>query len=100
MFRILMTTAAVAGLAMTGIATGAVAQTHHYYRHHHHHARHYEGCQQAQHDSRVRGAVVGSVGGALIGNSVSHGNRTGGTLLGAGLGALTGNALGRSAHPC
>ena len=49
------------------------------------------------HQRKVTGAIAGTVGGALIGNSISHG--AGGTLLGAGLGALAGHTIaGATCH--
>jgi hypothetical protein len=45
------------------------------------------------HSRKATGAIVGAVGGGLIGNAVSRGNRFPGTLLGAGLGALAGHEI-------
>ncbi len=46
------------------------------------------------HSRKATGAVIGAVGGGLIGNALSHGNRRPGTLLGAGVGAVAGHAIG------
>ena len=43
------------------------------------------------HQRKVTGTIVGTAGGAVIGNAISHG--AGGTLLGAGLGALAGHEI-------
>ena len=81
----------------------ADARTHHHrarYVRHHHHVSRGESCAAARHRHRVNGAIIGSVGGAIVGNSMSRGNRTGGTLLGAGVGALAGNEIGKNSTRC
>jgi len=40
------------------------------------------------------GAVIGALGGAILGAAVADDNKTRGALIGAGLGALTGAAIG------
>ena len=46
------------------------------------------------------GAVVGAVGGALLGRTIdSRGDRTLGTILGGGAGALAGHAIEKSNNP-
>jgi uncharacterized protein YcfJ len=47
------------------------------------------------------GAVIGALGGALLGNTVAgHGNKTEGTLLGAGVGGLAGHEIGKGKKKC
>ena len=68
---------------------------------HRHHARHHTySCQAERRRSATTGAVIGTVAGALIGNSVSGGNRTPGTLLGAGAGAYVGHQYGKHNSRC
>jgi uncharacterized protein YcfJ len=53
-------------------------------------------CDRRAHERKVTGALLGAIGGGLLGNAVSSGGgRTGGTLIGAGLGAVVGNNLAR-----
>ena len=44
--------------------------------------------------SGTKGAVIGGIGGALVGQAIGH--NTTGTVLGAGAGALAGHAIGKS----
>jgi uncharacterized protein YcfJ len=70
-------------------------------RHHNRHYRHYAAnCQAERHRSATTGAIVGTVGGALIGNAVSGGNKLPGTLLGAGAGAYVGHQVGKHNSRC
>jgi len=47
------------------------------------------------------GAIIGGLGGALLGNTVAgHGNKTEGTLLGAGVGAVAGHEIGKNKKKC
>jgi hypothetical protein len=47
------------------------------------------------------GAIIGGLGGALVGNTVAgHGNKTEGALLGAGVGALAGHQIGKNKKKC
>lgn len=47
------------------------------------------------------GAVIGALGGALLGNTVAgRGNKTEGALLGAGVGGLAGHQIGKSKRKC
>jgi len=69
------------------------------HRHRHYYASD-NSCHAKRHRRRVNGAIIGSVGGAIVGNSLARGNRTGGTLLGAGVGALAGNEIGKNSTRC
>lgn len=84
--------AAVAALAGAGMALPAAAQPYPGYS--------YDGrnpCQEKQHDNGTAGALLGGVGGALLGNSIAHGGgRAGGTIIGGVAGAVVGNNIGRS----
>lgn len=84
--------AAVAALAGAGMTVPAAAQPYPGY--------YYDGrnpCQEKQHDNGTAGALIGGVGGALLGNSIAHGGgRTGGTIIGGVAGAVVGNNIGRS----
>ena len=44
--------------------------------------------------SGTKGAVIGGIGGAVVGQAIGH--NTGGTLIGAGVGALAGHQIGKS----
>jgi len=47
------------------------------------------------------GAVIGALGGALLGNTIAgHGNKTEGTLLGAGVGGVAGHQIGKGKRKC
>lgn len=47
------------------------------------------------------GAVIGGLGGALLGNTVAgHGNKTEGTLLGGAVGAVAGHEIGKGKKKC
>jgi len=47
------------------------------------------------------GAIIGGLGGALLGNTVAgRGNKTEGTLLGAGVGAVAGHEIGKGKKKC
>lgn len=47
------------------------------------------------------GAVIGALGGALLGNTIAgHGNKTEGTLLGAGVGGVAGHEIGKHKKKC
>ena len=70
------------------------------HRHRHHYANSYNSCAAKRHRRRVNGAIIGTVGGAIVGNSLARGNRAGGTLLGAGVGALAGNEIGKNSTRC
>jgi hypothetical protein len=59
-------------------------------------------CVRSNQQTTATGAVLGALGGALIGNLASgHGSKTGGTLLGAGAGAVAGGAIASTNNdPC
>ena len=102
--KTMISTIAVAASTLSLMAAPTLASAHdRYYRdHHRYQARHYnnyDNCRADRHRGKATGAVLGALGGALIGNSVSHGNRTGGTLLGAGAGAYVGSQVGKG-HRC
>lgn len=45
----------------------------------------------------TNGAIIGAVGGGLLGHTVAgSGNKTGGTLIGAGVGAVAGHEIAKS----
>ncbi|MDB5431677.1 MAG: hypothetical protein JWP35_2793 [Caulobacter sp.] len=75
----------------------AASRHHRHYRHTYTNSR---GCQAERHSAATKGAIIGTVGGALIGNALSGGNRTAGTLLGAGAGAYTGHQIGKHNSRC
>jgi uncharacterized protein YcfJ len=94
---IAMIGAAAAVLTTLAPVSFADAATHH----RRHHYRHYSGnCAAERHRSATTGAIIGTVGGALIGNAVSGGNRVPGTLLGAGAGAYVGHQYGKHNSRC
>jgi hypothetical protein len=111
MFRKTLTAAAL--IAMTAAAAVPAQARHHdrdgYDRGYDHRGydRGYDrhgGYDRGYRDDRCRnsgtgGAILGAVGGGLLGNSIAgHGDKTLGTVIGAGGGALAGNAIGRSGH--
>ncbi|PZR34994.1 glycine zipper 2TM domain-containing protein [Caulobacter segnis] len=47
------------------------------------------------------GAIIGGLGGALLGNTVAgHGNKTEGALLGGAVGAVAGHEIGKGKKKC
>ncbi len=58
----------------------------------------YDRCRSDRKRGKATGAVLGALGGALIGHSVSRGDRTPGTLLGAGAGAYVGSQVGKGSR--
>jgi uncharacterized protein YcfJ len=53
-------------------------------------------CDKAKSKAK-NGAIIGGLGGALLGNTVAgHGNKTEGTLLGGAVGAVAGHEIGKS----
>lgn len=93
--------AAAAVLTTMSPVSFADARPYHHYRHYRHYSddRGYR-CAAERHRSATTGAIVGTVGGALIGNAVSGGNRLPGTLLGAGAGAYVGHQFGKHNSRC
>lgn len=84
-------------LATLGVALPEGASAHGYYRYHrYHHYRHYSDCRAARHRHATNGAIIGAIGGGIVGNAMSSGNRGPGTLLGAGVGALAGHEIGKN----
>ncbi len=58
------------------------------------------GCNTPQGQNAAGGAVVGGLGGALIGSAIDHGHVGGaGTLVGAVTGAAAGAMIGSAATP-
>ena len=77
----------VAGMvALTALPTISSAQT---------------SCEQAKHDKRVAGTVLGAIGGAVLGGLVSgnRGHKESGALIGGVGGAVVGNQLSKGG-PC
>jgi hypothetical protein len=64
-----------------------------------HHVHHYSSCHARRSTNGTVGAVVGGVGGGLIGSALTHGNVVG-VLAGAGGGALAGHAIGKHSTHC
>jgi hypothetical protein len=57
-------------------------------------------CEQAAHDKKVAGTIVGGVLGALAGSAIGRGGgRVGGTIIGGVAGAAVGNNLARTHCP-
>jgi uncharacterized protein YcfJ len=76
----------------------ALARTH---RHHPPHHQYNQRCERARRHAGNTGTVVGAIGGALVGNSLSHGGgKTGGTLIGAGVGAVAGHQIAKHNTRC
>lgn len=58
-------------------------------------------CQQQKKDAGTKGALIGGLGGALLGRTLAgKGNKTTGTLLGAAAGAGVGYGVGRGSVTC
>jgi hypothetical protein len=58
-------------------------------------------CQQQKQDAGTKGALIGSLGGALLGRTIAgKGHKTAGTLLGAAAGAGVGYGVGRGSVTC
>lgn len=100
----------VSTVALPAFSVPAPAEA--YYRHYHHHYRHYAYYRPHHYYGRsyyggycrrrsgTTGAIVGGVGGALLGHAIAGG--LGGTLVGAGAGALLGRHIERHSlgHRC
>lgn len=91
------------------LATAAVALPQgadaHTYRHHrvvrHHYYHHYaSSCHEHRQRRGANGAIIGAIGGGIVGNALAGGNRLPGTMLGAGVGALAGHAVGKNSTRC
>lgn len=84
--------------------TSAQAQTHHGKRHYAYREwRDNRGRLRCRRSDGTTGAVIGAVGGALVGRTIdTRGDRTGGTVLGAIAGGLAGRQIDRdnSKHRC
>ena len=89
--------AIILGATATLITASAVPDAAQAHRHHYH--RYGSGCQRAERRSGTGGAVVGGVGGAVVGNALTHGS-VAGTVLGGVGGALIGHKVGQDAHNC
>ncbi|MCA3721211.1 glycine zipper 2TM domain-containing protein [Phenylobacterium sp.] len=58
-------------------------------------------CDQKKKEAGTTGAVVGGIGGALLGRAIAgKGNKTTGTIVGAAAGAGLGYAVGRGSVTC
>jgi len=90
--------ALILGATATLITASAVPDAAQAHRHHHYH-RYGSGCQRAERRSGTGGAVVGGVGGAVVGNAITHGS-VAGTVLGGVGGALIGHKVGQDSHNC
>jgi hypothetical protein len=97
---------AAGALALAAVAVGLPqTATAHTYRHHrvtHHHSYHHYASSCHEHRQRrgANGAIIGAIGGGIVGNAMAGGNRLPGTMLGAGVGALAGHAVGKNSTRC
>lgn len=86
-----------AGLLMAPSVAFAHPDTHHH-RHHYHHGAYQTNDRGPERrncrGSANTGALVGAVGGGLVGHAVSN-DGLAGTLVGAGLGGLTGHQIAK-----
>jgi hypothetical protein len=58
-------------------------------------------CQKQKQDAGTKGALIGGLGGALLGRTLAgKGNKTTGTLLGAAAGGGIGYGVGRGSVTC
>ena len=81
--------AALSAVALPGVSQ---ARHHYYYR---------DRCEEDRRHAATTGTIVGALGGALVGNTLSHGGgKTGGTLIGAGVGAVAGHQIAKNNHRC
>jgi len=72
----------------------AQAQTHHAKRYTYREWRGRDGRLRCRRSDGTTGAVIGAVGGALVGRTIdTRGNRAGGTILGAIAGGLAGRQI-------
>ena len=61
----------------------------------------YRRCEQQKQGNALAGAVIGGIGGALLGNAIGRGGgREGGTVIGGLGGAAAGAAIGNSSVHC
>jgi hypothetical protein len=58
-------------------------------------------CKQQKQEAGTQGALIGAIGGALLGRAIAgRGHKTDGTLLGAAAGAGVGYGVGRGSVTC
>ena len=94
MKRTLLTSLVAAPLALSLLATPAMAK-----RHHKHVTPRHQVAARDDHGNCLRfnkttGAVAGAVAGGLLGRAIDGGGSTG-TIIGAGAGGLAGHSLAR-----
>ena len=85
--------------ATVSLPQAAAARHYHHYSHYRHYSS-YNNCHERRQRRGANGAIIGAVGGGVVGNMASSGNRVPGTLLGAGVGALAGHAIGKNSTGC
>ena len=85
--------------ATVSLPQAASARYYHHYSHYRHYSS-YNGCHERRQRRGANGAIIGAIGGGVVGNAVSGGNRLPGTMLGAGVGALAGHAIGKNSTGC
>ncbi|MBV9512226.1 MAG: glycine zipper 2TM domain-containing protein [Caulobacteraceae bacterium] len=90
--------ALAAALALGAVGASAQGYYDHYDSYHHYHAYHhyYHACKRRAGNT---GAILGGVGGALIGNALGGGHLAG-TLIGGGVGAVAGHEIARNNAHC
>jgi outer membrane lipoprotein SlyB len=96
---------ACGALALATVAVGLPQSVDaHTYRHrvvrhttYHHYA---SSCHDHRQRRGANGAIIGAIGGGIVGNAMAGGNRLPGTMLGAGVGALAGHAIGKNSTRC
>lgn len=109
--RKIISAAIAAAMAMTVAAPASFAKTPpkgYYDKHHVWHAYHTtsysrakEKCEAARQHASNRGAVLGGLGGAVLGSAIAgHGAKTEGAVIGGVGGVLTGRQLAKKNHRC
>ena len=89
-----------AALVAATVSLPQAVSARHYQHSHYRHYSSYNGCHERRQRRGANGAIIGAIGGGVVGNAASGGNRVPGTLLGAGVGALAGHAIGKNSAGC
>lgn len=86
-----------AAFAATTLMAAQPAAAQNYNSYHDAHVAPQEYCQQQRNNRTATGALIGAIGGAVLGSqAAARGHRSDGSLLGGVVGAAAGAAIGRS----
>ena len=90
---------AMAGPSFAREPSGYYDSRHHWHSYRQEAAK--ERCERARQNASNKGAVIGGVGGAVLGSAVAgHGAKTEGAAVGGLAGVLTGRQVAKKNHRC